>query len=87
MRFKVQQYELHVATYYVDAENRVDAIDKVANGAGSRDDIEFLELATDFGIPTEGDFTGKEFDELNELGLIGKDDQVCGIHSIESKPC
>ena len=83
MRYKVEQYELHLATYYVDAKDRVEAIEKVANGAGSRDDVEFMELATDFGIPTEGGFSDKEFNELNELGLIGEADQVCGIHSVE----
>ncbi len=83
MRYKVERYELNVATYYVDAKNRVDAIDIVANGEGSRDDVEFMEVATDFGIPSENDYSDQEFDELNRRGLIGEIDQISGIHSIE----
>ena len=86
MRFKVQQYEIHVVTYYVDADDRVDAVDKVVNGGGKccLDGREFLELAENFGLDSLGDdFTDEESAELNEKRLVGKNDQVLSIHSVE----
>ena len=84
MRFKVQQYEIHVVTYYVDAEDRVAAVDKIVHGGAKccLDGREFLEVAEDLGLQTE-DYTEAEFDELSGLGLLDKNHHLASIHSVE----
>lgn len=50
-RFKVEQYELHVASYEVEAKDRADAVYKVRHGAVDAPlDVEFIETADRYGL-------------------------------------
>ena len=51
MVFDVQQYELHIATLQVVADDPADAIAKVFTGEGEATNFEFAESPTTTGCP------------------------------------
>ncbi len=79
-KYKVEQYELHFATYEVDAESEADAIAVVFGGGGTITDNGYIEVADDFGMPA--DEHGDLADSLRDRG-IKADEVIPSIRSIE----
>lgn len=67
--FKVEQYELWIQSYTVQAKTEAEAIAKVLNGDAAPDNnsLELVEVAEDYGMPRE------ELDAANQkqLGKLG----------------
>lgn len=81
--YEIEQYEIHVMKYRVEATNEAEAIAKVFNGTAMPVDnsLEYIEVAEDFGLPAE------ENRELAEAlrGLNVKVDEVIpSIRSVEA---
>lgn len=53
--FKIEQYELHVMKYRVQAENEAEAIVRLLDGEAEAVDngLEYIEVADDFGLPVD----------------------------------
>jgi predicted transglutaminase-like protease len=80
--YEIEQYELHVMKYRVEAASEAEAIAKVLNGTAMPVDnsLEYIEVAEDFGMPTE------EYRELAEAlrGLgVQVDEVIPSIRSVE----
>ena len=52
-KYRVEQYELHYATYEVDAPSEAEAIAVVFDGGGTITDNGYIEVAEDFGMPAD----------------------------------
>jgi len=81
--YEIEQYELHVQRYRVDADNEAQAIAKLFNDeADSVDEsLEFVEVAEDYGLPV--DEHRDLADELRDLGIPVDDDIILSIRSIK----
>ncbi len=79
-KYKVEQYELHFATYEVDAESEADAIAVVFGGGGTITDNGYIEVAEDFGMPA--DEHQELADALRNRG-ISVSDVIPSVRSIE----
>ena len=68
MVFDVQQYELHIVTLQVVADDPADAVAKVFAGEGEATNFEFAGIANDHGmsIDEDRDLT----DQLFDRGII-----------------
>jgi hypothetical protein len=55
MTYEIEQYELHVSKYRVEAATEAEAIGKVFQGEGEAVDnsLEYIEVAEDFGLPAD----------------------------------
>ena len=53
--YEIEQYELHVQTYEVEADNEAEAIAKLFKGKAEPvdDSLEFVEVCEDRGLPAE----------------------------------
>jgi len=51
--FEIEQYEIHVATYRIEADDEADAIAKVLDGDGEQTNCEYVETAEDLGLPVD----------------------------------
>ncbi len=53
--FEIEQYEIHVQTYTVEAANEAEAIVKLLDGEAEPvdDSGEYVEIAEDFGLPAD----------------------------------
>jgi hypothetical protein len=53
--FEIEQYELHVQKYRVEADSEAEAIAKLLDGEAEAVDnsLEYIEVAEDFGLPAE----------------------------------
>ena len=53
--YEIEQYELHVMTYRVEAANEAQAIARVLNGTALPVDgsLEYVEVAEDCGLPAD----------------------------------
>ena len=53
--YEIEQYEIHVQTYEVEADNEAEAIAKLFNGKAEPvdDSLEFVEVCEDRGLPTD----------------------------------
>ena len=80
--YEVEQYELHVMKYRVEAATEADAIAKLFQGEAEPvcQSQEFIEIAEDFGLPAE------EYRDLAEalraLGVSVDDAVIPSIRSI-----
>ena len=84
--FRIEQYELHVAAYTVEARDKAEAILKVLNGRAKMDDdgLEYVEVAGDYYQPTL-DLTEDESEKLATKGHpLNEDDGVPSIRSVEA---
>jgi hypothetical protein len=82
-RYEVEQYELHVITYRVEADDEADAIAKLFLGEGDPVDksLEFVEIADDCGMPV--DENRDLADRLRDRGIVkGNDAIIPSIRSI-----
>ena len=81
--YEVEQYELHVMKYRVEAATEADAIAKMFQGEAEPvcQSQEFIEIAEDFGLPAE---ECRDLAEaLRALGVSVDDAVIPSIRSIE----
>jgi hypothetical protein len=79
--FEIEQYEVHLQTYRVEADSEAKAIAKLFNGEAHPVDnsLEYIEVCEDLGLPAE------EYRELaNELRSLGESVDKHVIPSIRS---
>jgi len=80
--YEIEQYELHVSKYRVQANSEDEALAKLFAGEGEPVDQsqEFIEVADDYGLPAD------EFPELvwqlTKLGVV-VGDVIPSIRSVE----
>ena len=79
-KYRVEQYELHCATYEVDADSEAKAIAVVFDGGAEVTDTGYIEVADDFGMPA--DEHRELADALRNRGII-VDEVIPSIRSIE----
>jgi hypothetical protein len=80
--YEIEQYELHVQKYRIEAETEAEAIAKVFAGEAEPVDnsLEYVEIADDFGLPA--DDHRDLADALRDLGIqVGE--VIPSIRSIE----
>ncbi len=82
--FEIEQYELHMMKYRVEASNEAEAIKKLFDGEGEPVDnsLEYIEVADDFGMPV--DENRELANELHELGVSVGEHIIPSIRAIES---
>ncbi len=80
--FEIEQYELHLTKYQVEATNEAHAIVRLLGGEADAVDNsqEFIEVAEDFGLPA--DEHQQLAAELRDLG-VPVDEIISSIRSIE----
>ena len=81
--FKIEQYEIHVQTYRVEADSEAQAITKLFNGEADPLDgsLEYVEICEDRGLPTE---EHRELaDQIRSLGVPVDKHVIPSIRSIE----
>lgn len=80
--YEIEQYELHVMKYHVEAASEAEAIAKVLNGMAMPVDgsQEYVEVADDYGLPA--DEYRELADELRSLG-VPVDAVIPSIRAIE----
>ncbi len=78
--YDVEQYEVHAATYRVEAESPAHAIKKVFDGKAEMvdDSLDFIAVCDDMGLPVEEEPALVE--TLRSLGVAVSDH----VHSIRS---
>lgn len=81
--YEIEQYELHVMKYRVEAKSEAEAIAKLLDGEAEPvdDSLEYIEVAEDFGLPV--DECRELADELRELGVPVGEHVIPSIRSIE----
>lgn len=81
--YEIEQYELCVTKYRVEASSEAEAIAKLLSGKAEAIDNshEFVEVADDFGLPV--DENRELADELEKIGVSMGDDVISSIRSIE----
>ena len=67
--WEVEQYEIHIQTYRIEAANEAEAIKKLFDGEAETADggLEYVEVAEDLGLPAE-----KHQDLADELRALGE---------------
>ena len=68
-KFRVQQYEVHIATYEIEAKNAADAIGKIYDGQGELIETEYVETDETRGMPV-GNLSSKEARELDAHDFV-----------------
>ncbi len=81
--YEIEQYELHVMKYQVEATNEAEAIAKLFSGKAQAVDngLEFVEVADDFGLPA--DEHRQLAKQLHALGVKIGEHVIPSIRSIE----
>ena len=81
--YEVEQYELHVMKYRVEAPSQAEAIAKVFHGEAEPvcQSQEFVEVADDFGLPAEE--CRDLAQALRALGVSVNDAVIPSIRSVE----
>ena len=80
--FEIEQYEIHVQTYEVDADSEAEAIAKLFKGQAEPvdDSLEYIEIADDYGLPAE---EHRELAEkLQSLGVSMDEHVIPSIRSV-----
>jgi hypothetical protein len=87
--YEIEQYEIHVQTYEVDADNEAEAIAKLFKGDAEPidDSLEYIEIADDYGLPAEEHRELAEehrelAEELRSLGVSMDEHVIPSIRSI-----
>ena len=80
--FEIEQYELHAATWRVEAKDEAEAIAGLLNGEADLIDntLEYIEVADDYGIPV--DQNQELAKQLRNLGIPVGDDIIPSIRTI-----
>ena len=83
-KYEIEQYEIHVASYRVEAESEAAAIPKLFEEELEPVDgsLEYVEVAEEIGLPVDEyrDFA----DDLRSLGVVIGHDVIPSIRSIEA---
>ena len=81
-RYEIEQYELHVMKYRVEADTEAEAIAKLFEGEAEpvEQSQEYVEVAEDFGLPVDDD--QDLADELRALGVPVGEAVIPSIRSI-----
>jgi hypothetical protein len=82
-KWEIEQYELHVQTYRVEAATEAEAIKRLFDGEAEAVDggLVFIEVANDFGLPR--DEYQDLADELEKLDAWVDDDVIPSVRSIQ----
>jgi hypothetical protein len=82
-RFEIEQYEIYVSKYRVEAESEAAAIQKLFDGENEPvdDSLEYVEVGEDIGLPV--DEYRQLAEELRALGVSVGEDVIPSIRSIE----
>jgi hypothetical protein len=80
-KFRIEVYELHSATYEVEAESLAKAVKKINDGEEELQSTQYLEDAESYGMDLES-LEDEDLEELEELALSNGDFIPC-IRSIE----
>lgn len=82
-KFEIEQYEIYVSKYRVEAKTEAEAIQKLFDGENERvdDSLEYVESAEDIGLPV--DEYRELAEELRALGVSVGEDVIPSIRSIE----
>ena len=83
--FQIEQYEIHITKYRVEAKDEAEAIAKLLDGKADPIDnsLEFVEIADDFGIPVDENRALAE--KLRKRGITVGDDIIPSIRKIEEE--
>jgi hypothetical protein len=83
-KYEIEQYEIYVTKYRVEARGEAEAIQKLFDGENEPvdDSLEYVETAEDIGLPV--DEYGDLADELRALGIAIGHDVIPSIRSIEA---
>ncbi len=79
-KYRIDQYELHYATYEVDAESEAEAILVVFNGGAEVIDTGYIEVTDDFGMPAD---EHRELAEALRTRGISVSDVIPSVRSVE----
>jgi hypothetical protein len=82
-KYEIEQYEIYVSKYRVEANSEADAIQKLFDGENEPvdDSLEYVEVAEDIGLPV--DEYRELAEELRALGVSVGHDVIPSIRSIE----
>jgi len=82
-KYEIEQYEIYVSKYRVEADSEAHAIQKLFDGENEPvdDSLEYVETAEDIGLPV--DENRELADELRALGVSVRRDVIPSIRSIE----
>ena len=81
--YQIEQYELHVTKYRIEADDETEAIAKLFAGEADPMDnsTEYIEVAEDYGMPAE---RNEELAaQLRKRGITAVADIIPSIRSIE----
>lgn len=80
--FEIEQYELHVMKYRVEATDEAQALAKLFDGEAEpvEGSLEYVEVAEDYGLPTD-DYRDLA-DQLRDLGVPVDEAVIPSIRSI-----
>lgn len=81
--YEIEQYELHISKYRVEANSEAEAIVKLLDGEADPmdDSLEYIEVADGFGMPV--DENRELAEQLHELGVPVGEHVIPSIRSIE----
>ena len=82
--YEIEQYELHVQQYRIEADSEADAIGRLLMGEGEPvdDSLEFVNIVDDLGMSLTED--QELASQLFDLGVIHSGDEIIGsIRSIK----
>ena len=81
--YEIEQYEIHVQTYEVEADSEAQAIAKLFGGEAEPvdDSLEYIEVCEDLGLPVEE--YPEIADQLRSLGVTVDEAVIPSIRSIE----
>lgn len=81
--YEIEQYELHISKYRVEANSEAEGIVKLLDGEADPVDnsLEYIEVADDFGMPVDENRDLAE--QLHELGVPIDEHVISSIRSIE----
>jgi hypothetical protein len=81
-KFEIEQYEIYVSKYRVEAKSEAGAIQKLFDGENEpvENSLEYVETAEDIGLPV--DENRQLADELRALGVSVGHDVIPSIRSI-----
>lgn len=82
-KFRVQQYELHIAIFEVEAVSAAAAVRRVNSGELSTTDYEYIEIADAYGMVVPPDFPP---DLTSFVPLQPAAQYVPGIRCVEELP-
>lgn len=82
-KYEIEQYEIHIAKYRVEAESKAAAIQKLFEGELEPVDgsLEYVEVAEEIGLPV--DEYRDLADDLRSLGVLIGHDVIPSIRSVE----